>query len=261
MLTALILIILTILGLGAGSYATMGVYRLPKGERWIGEGPICRLCRHRLAFRDFCPVISYFRLKGVCRYCHGEYPVRWIYFLTEFLITCGFIIHYFYYGLSEAYILATGFWIYTVVVTMIEWEQAKIPPTLLIVLTMIAMVYRVHDEYSLYGIFYGGALASLAALVLRDLYFRLQGDTMTGRDFLAFTDANRFAGPGFDYVKVTTIAGIWLGPSHLHWLLAVCLILGILAWLNKRYKLGRHLPWASLILWATLAMTAYQYAY
>lgn len=50
----------------------------------------CPKCRHKLAWYDLFPVLSYLFLKGKCRYCHRRIPLE--YLLTEIIL--GILIGY-----------------------------------------------------------------------------------------------------------------------------------------------------------------------
>ncbi len=59
-----------LVGLGAGSYATMLVHRAPVDTPLLGA-PACPDCDTRLALRDLVPLVSRVRLERRCRHC-GE---------------------------------------------------------------------------------------------------------------------------------------------------------------------------------------------
>jgi leader peptidase (prepilin peptidase)/N-methyltransferase len=65
-----------LVGLVAGGYATMLVYRSPVDLPLLGA-PECPECRARLAVRDVIPVVSWFRLDRRCRHCGQTIPLRY----------------------------------------------------------------------------------------------------------------------------------------------------------------------------------------
>jgi leader peptidase (prepilin peptidase)/N-methyltransferase len=81
----LIVIALSILGLALGSFVNALVWRLheqkkgKKGLSILHGRSVCPNCKHKLAWYDLIPVISWFTLKGKCRYCNKpisrQYPM------------------------------------------------------------------------------------------------------------------------------------------------------------------------------------------
>jgi leader peptidase (prepilin peptidase)/N-methyltransferase len=76
-----------ILGLMAGSFLNCVIYRLEKNQGFVAGRSYCPHCRHQLHWKDLIPVLSFFILRGKCRYCHQK--ISWQYPLAE-LIT-GFL--------------------------------------------------------------------------------------------------------------------------------------------------------------------------
>lgn len=70
------LAILFVLGLVVGSFLNVCIDRVPRGESVISPPSHCRACGRALARRDLVPVLSYFWLRGRCRYCRASIPWR-----------------------------------------------------------------------------------------------------------------------------------------------------------------------------------------
>jgi len=81
-------------GLAVGSFLNCIIYRLAlqnfsekklggleKGGSFLGGRSYCPKCRHQLTWRDLIPILSFFILKGKCRYCHQK--ISWQYPLVE----------------------------------------------------------------------------------------------------------------------------------------------------------------------------------
>jgi leader peptidase (prepilin peptidase)/N-methyltransferase len=66
-------------GLVVGSFMTVAVHRLPKGESVVSPRSRCPLCSAEIGARDNIPVLSWLLLQGRCRRCGGrisvEYPL------------------------------------------------------------------------------------------------------------------------------------------------------------------------------------------
>lgn len=74
-----IYIIIFIIGLLIGSFATLAIYRIPIGENITHKRSFCPNCNHKLGFLDLIPVFSYVFLKGKCRYCSKKIGKRYIF--------------------------------------------------------------------------------------------------------------------------------------------------------------------------------------
>jgi leader peptidase (prepilin peptidase)/N-methyltransferase len=76
-------------GLALGSFMTVAVYRLPKGESVLSPRSRCPSCGTELRNRDNIPVVSWILLRGKCHHCgtpiSAEYP------LTE-LVTAALVV-------------------------------------------------------------------------------------------------------------------------------------------------------------------------
>ena len=66
-------------GLVVGSFMTVAVYRLPKGESVVRPRSRCPACGAEIGARDNIPVLSWLLLRGKCRRCgeriSAEYPL------------------------------------------------------------------------------------------------------------------------------------------------------------------------------------------
>ena len=88
------LLFLSILFLLWGSFLNVVGHRLLKDVSIIRPRSHCPLCKHTLAWYDLIPVISYFSLRGKCRYCKASisllYPI--IEAITALALTSLFIL-------------------------------------------------------------------------------------------------------------------------------------------------------------------------
>jgi hypothetical protein len=63
-------------GMCIASFVNVVIDRLPKGIGVVKGRSICPKCKHKLSFWDMIPVLSYFLLRGKCRYCHASIGIR-----------------------------------------------------------------------------------------------------------------------------------------------------------------------------------------
>ncbi len=79
-----------IFGLIIGSFLNCFVYRLEINKGFLRGRSFCPLCKHELAWQDLIPVLSFFLLKGKCRYC--KKPISWQYPLVELATAILFVL-------------------------------------------------------------------------------------------------------------------------------------------------------------------------
>lgn len=209
------ILIAVIMGLGWGSFATMATYRIPRGKPWIGDQPRCFLCKAELSIIDYFSILSYFYLHGKCRHCGGKYEENISYFITELAITIIFVMLYLKYNFYDLFVLLTGATVAVVILATVDAEHKKIPSKILISTLIIGIIYRMFmDHGNFYGVLYGGVLGAVVGLAVRHAYFILKGEAKTGADYTQWQHEDRFIGPGFDYVKMLSIVGVYLNIEH-----------------------------------------------
>lgn len=76
-----IYILVFLYGIVIGSFLNVCIYRIPKGEDIVKTSSHCMKCNHELKWYDLFPIVSYFMLKGRCRYCGTK--LSWQYPLIE----------------------------------------------------------------------------------------------------------------------------------------------------------------------------------
>jgi len=91
-------IIIFIMGITFGSFYTLAVYRIPKGEDITHTHSYCPNCNHKLGILDLIPVFSYIFLGGKCRYCKQKIRPR--YLMLETISGLFFVMIAYLTGLS-----------------------------------------------------------------------------------------------------------------------------------------------------------------
>ncbi|KPJ73630.1 hypothetical protein AMJ48_00120 [Parcubacteria bacterium DG_74_1] len=66
-------------GLAVGSFLNCVIYRLETDQSFLRGRSLCPYCRHILSWQDLIPLLSFFILRGKCRYCQKsisfQYPL------------------------------------------------------------------------------------------------------------------------------------------------------------------------------------------
>ena len=68
--------LLFLLGLSVGSFLNVVIDRIPAG-RSLGGRSHCESCQHQLGLIDLIPIVSFFLLKGRCRYCREKLSLQY----------------------------------------------------------------------------------------------------------------------------------------------------------------------------------------
>ncbi len=128
-----------LLGAIVGSFLNVCIVRMPHEKSIVMPRSHCVHCKKMIPWYDNIPIISYFILRGKCRFCGEKISVR--YFIVELITACvflGFYQYYTYHGrtilLWPYLFMVSGF----IVATFVDFEHRIIP-----------------DEISLGGMFLG----------------------------------------------------------------------------------------------------------
>ncbi|MCA9344875.1 prepilin peptidase [Candidatus Saccharibacteria bacterium] len=126
----MIILILIFLGLAFGSFVNAFVYRLFEADKHtygiglkkakrstfnlsvVNGRSICVHCKHELSYLDLIPVLSWFFLRGKCRYC--KKPISWQYPAVEVTTAFLFVSSYVFwpYSVNSLYgWIIFGFWL------------------------------------------------------------------------------------------------------------------------------------------------------
>ncbi|MCL2388639.1 MAG: prepilin peptidase [Defluviitaleaceae bacterium] len=121
------IILVSLIGLCAGSFANNVIYRVPRKISVFKPRPFCPDCGHGLRFFELIPMFSWLFLRGKCRVCKKRISVR--YPLVEILCVVLFLLMA---GYSYS---AVPLWIFSFVlltVSFIDADTQEIPDGLLI---------------------------------------------------------------------------------------------------------------------------------
>ena len=144
-------IIIFLMGITFGSFYTLAVYRIPKGQDITHTHSYCPNCNHKLNILDLIPLFSYIFLGGKCRYCKQKIRPR--YFILEaisglFFVVMAYLMGLSIYNLQLNLIIEYAFFVlyFTFIILMagIDKESRIINKSVLIYGVIISIMYMVY---------------------------------------------------------------------------------------------------------------------
>ena len=168
-------IVSIIFGAMVGSFLNVCIFRLPKEESIIWPGSHCPHCKKPIRFYDNIPLISYFLLRGKCRYCKG--PISLQYPLVEGITALSSLLLIMKFGPSLSYLTYFAFVSALIVITVIDLYHQIIPdvislPGIGVGLLASLIIPPITFLNSLIGILLGGGSLFLVATLYQWLFKR-----------------------------------------------------------------------------------------
>ena len=144
-------IIIFSMGITFGSFFTLAVYRIPKGEDITHTHSYCPKCNHKLGILDLIPVFSYILLGGKCRYCKEKIRPRYLILETIsglFFVVVAYLMKLSIYNLNLLNIIEYSFMIlyftFIIITSGIDKEHKMINKPLLVYGIIISIMYIVY---------------------------------------------------------------------------------------------------------------------
>ena len=145
-------LVMFLMGIFFGSFFTLAVYRIPRGENILYKHSYCPSCNHKLQFLDLFPIFSYIFLKGKCRYCKEKVRIR--YLLLELLSGIVFVLFamsvelnfleinscFVYIGIAIQILYLSGLFI----IAGIDKERKEIQKSVLCYNIAICLIYMIY---------------------------------------------------------------------------------------------------------------------
>ena len=118
-----------------GSFLNCVIYRLEKEESFLKGRSYCPRCKHKLGFLDLIPVLSFFMLRGRCRYCKEK--ISWQYPMVEISTAAIFLLIFNFQFSIFNFILAC----FLIVIFVYDLKHYVIPDKVIYPAIGVALVY------------------------------------------------------------------------------------------------------------------------
>jgi leader peptidase (prepilin peptidase)/N-methyltransferase len=249
-----------ILGSCVGSFLNVCIYRLPKDMSIVGPRSFCPQCKHPIRWYDNIPILSYFLLKGKCRFCSAKISPR--YPFVELLTAVIFVVLYSHFGPCWNLAKYTFFFCFLVVVSFIDIDYHAIPAYLCFLAiavglafdiraTIVYLKHSVHLDLRFLPIF--RALRALLFGLGFTYLFKLFGDIFISI-YLSLRKKESIDGEreslGLGDVDFMGVVGVFLGIKAVIFVFFLApffaLLYSVAAMVFKRSHLIPYLPYLSL---------------
>lgn len=106
----LLYIIAIFYGVLIGNYITTAYFRIPRFipinglNNKTGKVPHCSVCKHKLKFYEYLPVLSWISTRFKCNYCLA--PITYIYVILEVSVMLASVVLYYLLGMNMLYMIS-----------------------------------------------------------------------------------------------------------------------------------------------------------
>lgn len=141
-------IVIFLIGLALGSFTNVLIFRWENAAAILSQPSHCAHCKRRLAWFDLIPLISFFLLRGRCRYC-GR-PISWQYPLVEFVTGLLAVLLLLRVGLSASFVLFLLMVPFLVALFVVDLKTMVLPDVYLVPAAVFGVGgHLVRDGFSL----------------------------------------------------------------------------------------------------------------
>jgi len=245
-------ILIFILGLIAGSFNNVCIYRIPRDESIIYPASHCPKCRTTILPKDNIPLLSYILLKGRCRNCKSKISIQ--YPVVEFLTGSIYLIIYLIYGLSIQSLIYIILLPALIIIAFIDLNEQIVPDVISLPGIVIGFIISFFVPYILFinsalGIVVGGGIILVIGLAGSVIFKK---EAMGGGDVKLAAMIGAFL--GWRYIIISLFFGFFLGA-----LAGIFLILSKIKSKEDTVPFGPFIVLGSIIslLWGEKIITWY----
>ena len=160
----MVIFFIFIIGLIAGSFLNVCIYRIPREKSLLYPPSHCPQCENPIKWFDNIPLVSYLLLKGKCRFCHHSISIR--YPLVEAFTGILFSLSYFFHpSLNILFFKNLIFISFLIPIFFIDLEKKIIPNSLSYGLIISGIIFGILTR-SFFSSLWGTGLASAIFLAI-----------------------------------------------------------------------------------------------
>ncbi|MCK4350614.1 MAG: prepilin peptidase, partial [Candidatus Krumholzibacteria bacterium] len=130
---------IVLIGLVAGSFLNVVIYRLPREKSVVRPRSACPSCCSPIRWYENIPVLSYILLRGRCHSCGERISPR--YPVVELFGGALAALAFYRYGASVHSLIAYMFLMALLAITLIDWKHRIIPDEISISFILIGIVW------------------------------------------------------------------------------------------------------------------------
>ncbi|MGE4357767.1 MAG: A24 family peptidase [Candidatus Omnitrophota bacterium] len=195
-----------VIGAFVGSFLNVCISRLPEGKSIIYPPSHCPDCHKNIRWYDNIPLLSYFILRGRCRYCGKRISPRYLF--VELLTAIIFLLFYSLYGITEKFFIYLVLFSSLEVAAFIDLKYQIIPDVISVSGIVLGILFslifpEIHQENS----FLSSLQKSFSGLIIGGGMIWLTG-------FLGKLVFKKEA-MGFGDVKLMAMLGSFLGVKKI----------------------------------------------
>jgi leader peptidase (prepilin peptidase)/N-methyltransferase len=203
------IILIFILGLVAGSFSNVCIWRIPRNESIIYPASHCPKCRSNISPKDNIPLLSYILLKGRCRNCKSKISIQ--YPIVELLSGLIYLIIYLAYGLSVQTLIYIILSSALVIIAFIDLNEQIVPDVISLPGIVIGFIVSFFVSYmsfvnSALGVVVGGGIILIIGMAGSVIFKK---EAMGGGDVKLAAMIGAFL--GWRYIIISLFLGFFLG--------------------------------------------------
>lgn len=164
------MIFIILFGLAWGSFLNVVIYRLPAGMSLSKPPSTCPHCKKKIKFYDNIPLLSYFILRGRCRFCGARIPLS--YLLVEILTPLSFLLIFQRHGFIFFFFASCLFASALIALGFIDFYHQILPDEITLPGLALALIYApFRSDLNLTQALFGAVIGAGFLLFIYGAYY------------------------------------------------------------------------------------------
>lgn len=215
-------VVVVLLGLSFGSFANVCILRSFTNESFGGRSH-CPKCNTQIAAYDLIPILSFFILKGKCRYCKSRISIQ--YPIVEAICAITWAVIYLHTGIGAEFLLYASFSFFTLMIVVTDFLENDVYVWMILFCLLIVVPLQIYIGQGMVALWGGMTGAGMAAFTLLVAYVI--------KKYRGYKEVDVFALFGLGDVLFMILLGTVCGPlgtfSVIYGAFMICWIIGYLS--------------------------------